>query len=74
VIDSGGRTTKEINEEISDYQRWMLQQKICFITLALTVAKNKMEVVKNWDICCEEALQQGNKIGLRSIKNSQTLT
>ena len=73
VIDSGGRTTEEIIEEISDYQRWVLQQKICFITLALTVAKNKMEVVKNWDMCCEEALQQGNMIGLRSTKNSRTI-
>ena len=55
VIDSGGRTTEETNEEISDYQRCMLQQKICFFTLALTVAKNNMEAVKN-------CLQQGNII------------
>ena len=51
----------------------MLQQKLCFITLALTVAKNKMEAVKNWDMCCEEALHQGNMIGLRSTKNSRTI-
>jgi hypothetical protein len=66
VIDSGRRTTEETNKEISDYQRCMLQQKKCFFTLALTVAKNNMEAVKN-------CLQQGNIIGLHSSKNSHTI-
>jgi hypothetical protein len=44
VMDCGGRTTEEIVEEISDHQRWMVQQKISILTLALTVAKKKM----NW--------------------------
>ena len=35
--------------------------------------KKKMEIVKNWDACCEEALQEGYMIGLHSTKNSQTI-
>ena len=41
VMDFGGRTTEEINEEISDHQRWMVQQKVSMLLLALTVAKKK---------------------------------
>ena len=70
VMDCGGRTTEEIIEEISDHQRWLMQQKISILTLALTVAKKKMEELKNWDACCEEALQEGYMIGLQSTKNS----
>jgi hypothetical protein len=41
--------------------------------LALTIAKNQVEVVEHWERCCEEALQQGNMIGLCSTKNSRTI-
>jgi hypothetical protein len=35
--------------------------------------KKKWEIIKNWDACCEEALQEGNMIGLHSTKNSRTI-
>ncbi len=49
-----GRTT----EEISDHVRWMVEQKVSILTLALTVAKKNMRGLKNWDACCEEAIQE----------------
>jgi hypothetical protein len=39
------------------------QQKLSILTLAL-------EIMKNWNACCEEALQEGCMIGLHSTKNS----
>jgi len=39
VMDCGGRTIEEIIEEISDHQRWMVQQKVSILLLALTIAK-----------------------------------
>ncbi len=58
VMYCGGRTT----EEIRDHQRQMVQQKVSKLTFAM--AKKKMEGLKNWDACCQEALQKGHPLGL----------
>ncbi len=41
VMDCGGRTTEEIIEKISNHQRWMVQQKVSILLLALIVAKKR---------------------------------
>jgi hypothetical protein len=41
VMDCGGRTTEEIIEKISNHQRWMVQQKVSILLLALTIAKKR---------------------------------
>ena len=41
VMDCGERTMEEIIEEISDHQRWMVQQKVSILLLALIVAKKR---------------------------------
>ncbi len=62
---------KEVDEEMSDHQRWLVQQKIIVLTLALVQAKNKMETFKNWDTCCEVAINhQARVLGLRAALNN----
>ena len=39
VISCTGMESEEIDEEMSDYQRWLVQQKIIVLTLALVQAK-----------------------------------
>ena len=39
VISCTGMESEEIDEEMSDYQRWLVQQKILVLTLALVQAK-----------------------------------
>ncbi len=63
VMDCGGRTTEEIVKEINDHQRWMVQQKIIILTLALTFAKKKMDWYhdfrkerKKWLTCFLESI------------------
>ncbi len=49
VVSCRGIELEEMDEEMSHHQRWMVQQKILVITLALIQAKEKMESLKNWD-------------------------
>jgi hypothetical protein len=44
VVSCRGMELEEMDEEMSDHQRWMVQQKILVLTMVLLEAKEKMEV------------------------------
>jgi hypothetical protein len=51
VVSSTRMEGEEIDEEMGEHQRWIVQQKIIVLTLALIQAKDQMESLKNWDAC-----------------------
>ena len=51
IVSSTRMEGEEIDEEMGEHQRWIVQQKIIVHTLALIQAKDKMESLKNWDAC-----------------------
>jgi hypothetical protein len=55
VVSSTRMEGGEIDEEMGEHQRWIVQQKIIVHTLALIQAKDKMESLKNWDACWLQA-------------------
>ncbi len=61
-----GMEVEEMDEEMSDHQRWMVQQKTLVLTLALLQAKEKMESMKNWDKCRELAIKPSSMDGVES--------
>ena len=73
VVVCGTMEAEEIDEEMSDHQRWCINQKIIILTMALLQAKQNMEKVQNWDSCCEQAIHQATALGLRTAKCSRTV-
>ena len=43
------------------------------LTLALLVAKEKMESTKNWNSCCEEAVIAATRLGIKAGTHSRTV-
>jgi len=61
------------DKEIMDYQIWNLLQKCQVLALTLSIAKEKMETVQNWDSCCNKAIQQSKRMGVMSAMNSRMI-
>ena len=68
VVSSTRVEGEEIDEDTSEHQRWTVQQKIIVLTLALIQAEDKMESLKNWDACCESAVNQARLLGMKTAK------
>jgi hypothetical protein len=73
VVSSTRMEGEEIDEDMSEHQRWIVQQKIIVLTLALIQAEDKMESLKNWDACCESAVNQAKLLGMKTAKCSCTV-
>ena len=73
VVSSTRMEGEEIDEDMSEHQRWIVQQKIIVLTLAFIQAKDKMESLKNWDACCESAVNQARLLGMKTPKCSRTV-
>jgi hypothetical protein len=60
LIDKGNNSNNKDEEEeeelLSEYQVWLVRQKITVLTLALLAAKETMQKLKNWNTCCEDLL------------------
>jgi hypothetical protein len=64
VVVCGTMEAEEIDEEMSDHQRWCINQKIIKLTMALLNTKQNMEKIQNWDSCCEQVIHQATALGL----------
>jgi hypothetical protein len=72
VVSSTRMEGEEIDEGMSEHQRWIVQQKIIVLTLAFIQAKDKMESLKNWDACCKSTVNQPRLLGMKTAKCSRT--
>jgi len=61
-----------VEDGLREYQVWLVRQKIIVLTLALLVAKEKMESTKNWNSCCEEAVIAATRLGIKAGTHSRT--
>jgi len=62
----------EVLEKMSDYQKWVVRQKILFLTCALSFAKDLMPS-QTWGDCCSKAMETAINFGFSGIKNSRTV-
>ena len=62
----GNKTTEDVEDGLTEYQVWLVHQKIIVLTLALLVAKEKMESMNNWNSCCEEAAIAATRLGIKA--------
>ena len=61
------------DEEISEYQKWMIRLKCQYLYCALYHAKEMMPTVQNWDKCCQVAREKMLMTGIREGKCSMTI-
>jgi hypothetical protein len=61
------------DEEISEYQKWMIRLKCQYLYCALYHAKEMMPTVQNWDKCCQVAREKMLMTGIREGKCSRTI-
>jgi hypothetical protein len=74
VIDKGNnRVGDDDDEKLSEYQVWLVRQKILILTIGLVKAKGEKKMIQNWNTCCEEARLEANKYGFKAATCSRTI-
>ena len=61
------------DDELSEYQQWLVQLKCQLICCALYHVKEKMPMIQNWDECCKLAKEQAVTMGIRVAQCSRTV-
>ncbi len=63
----------DVDEEISEYQKWIIHLKCQYLYCALYHAKEMLPTVQNWDKCCQVAREKMLKTGIREGKCSRMI-
>jgi hypothetical protein len=65
----------ERNDDLTTYQKWLIQKKSQYLYCVLGFTKKLMPSTKNWDKCCQEAINVLSLSGVsiagcsRSVRN-----
>ncbi len=72
VVDIIGEVVGDPGEVLTDYQLWAIQQKCQLLFCVLSIGREKMPIVQNWDDICLEALEAAKRVGI-SITNASCI-
>jgi hypothetical protein len=71
VVDISGEVVGDPGDVLTDHQLWAIRQKCQLLFCVLSVAREKMPIVQNWDDICLEALEAAKRVGISVTKASR---